>query len=254
MVLDDLSFTIEQNQVACLSGVSGTGKSTIVKLLLKNIDPQQGIVRIHGVDIGKRTKRDIRNAVKFVPQNTTMLFNNSIYYNIIYGIADSDKLRRSVMEIIKNYGLLDVYRNVSPQTEFEFLDFVVGRNGERLSGGQRQLVHILRCVVNMTFGEQAQFEATGAPKGTPKGTPKGHRIRSRLILLDEPTTALDSKTKHSLLRLLWDLYRSDCTVLIISHDPEVNDFCHSSYVVDKTDSGSRVVMKKNRTDRDGGDI
>jgi ABC-type multidrug transport system fused ATPase/permease subunit len=250
-VINDLTFDIPLNRVVCLYGVSGIGKSTITKLMLGNITPQSGDISIHGTDATTISKKQRRSILKYIPQNTNVLFNTTIYNNIIYGHTDSSSLRSVVRDIFVKYELLSMYANIHNELrrgdrgdrrrrscddvgEFGFLDFVVGRNGSLLSGGQRQMVHIIRCMLTAMLNRLSTNKREGEQMCA---------TESSILILDEPTTALDNGSKRNVLRLLSDINAMEVTVIIISHDEEVQKYCDYALVVYRDQSGIRIQTK-----------
>ena len=250
-VLTDLTFDVPLNQLVCLYGASGIGKSTITKLMLGNITPQWGDIAIHGTDATTISKRQRRSILKYIPQNTNVLFNTTIYKNIIYGHTDSRSLRFLVCDVFDKYMILPMYANIGsehttaapdPSNGFGFLDFVVGRNGSLLSGGQRQMVHIIRCMLTAMLNRSNESTAYAASASSASAT-VGCDTDSSILILDEPTTALDNGTKRNVLRLLSDIKLMEVTVIIISHDVEVQQYCDTALVVYRDEQGIHIETK-----------
>lgn len=217
-ILDNFSLSIDSNDFICIYGPSGSGKSTLTKLMLGHIKPQSGKIVIGGIDTSEISYKVLKKLISYVPQNTTKLFNKTIYENIIYGSNDSVELRKQIKDIFNRYNLTSIFYQVNQSLyeeklncdsnaafdEYSFLDYNVGKNGGLLSGGQKQIIHIIRCFLNK---------------------------ESKIIILDEPTTALDTNAKKHVLNLIQDINNQRKTVLIISHDKDVqNNYCKKTLV------------------------
>ena len=141
-VLKDVSFTIEPGQVAAIVGPSGTGKTTIISLIPRFYDPQSGIVKIDGTDIGSYTLKSEREQISFVLQDT-LLFHATVWDNIAYG-----KPNATSEQIVKAAKLANAHEFIGKLSEG--YDTMVGERGVTLSGGQRQRIAIARAVIRDT--------------------------------------------------------------------------------------------------------
>ncbi|WP_400768784.1 ABCB family ABC transporter ATP-binding protein/permease [Methylosinus sporium] len=179
-ILQGVSFTAEPGATIAIVGPSGAGKSTISRLMFRFYEPQAGRVTIDGQDISAVTQRSLREAIGMVPQDT-VLFNDSIAYNIRYGRWDAS------MEEVREAARLaqiDSFIRSLP----DGYDAQVGERGLKLSGGEKQRVAIARTIL--------------------KGPP--------LLILDEATSALDSFTEHEIQEALARVSRGR-TTLVIAH-------------------------------------
>lgn len=179
-ILHGLSFKVEAGKTVAIVGPSGAGKSTISRLIFRFYDVQQGAVRIDGQDVRNITQNSLRAAIGIVPQDT-VLFNDTIHYNIAYGrpeASEEEVIRAAKMASIDGFieKLSDGYKTV------------VGERGLKLSGGEKQRVAIARTIL--------------------KDTP--------ILLFDEATSALDSATEQDILQSLKDVSRGR-TTLVIAH-------------------------------------
>ena len=179
-ILHGLSFEAEAGKTLALVGPSGAGKSTIARLLFRFYDPQAGRILIDGQDIAGVTQTSLRAAIGIVPQDS-VLFNDTIGYNIAYGREDADAA--AVEQAARDAAILPFIRKL-PQG----FDTQVGERGLKLSGGEKQRVAIARTLL--------------------KDPP--------IVLLDEATSALDSRTEQSILATLSRVAR-DRTTLAIAH-------------------------------------
>jgi ATP-binding cassette subfamily B protein len=179
-ILDGLSFEVPAGKVVAIVGPSGAGKSTLSRLLLRFYDVWGGRVTIDGQDLRAVTQESLRAAIGVVPQDT-VLFNDTILYNIRYGrpdATDAEVFEAARLAQIDAFirGLPEGYRTM------------VGERGLKLSGGEKQRVAIARTIL--------------------KGPP--------ILILDEATSALDSHTEREIQDAL-DVVARDRTTLVIAH-------------------------------------
>ena len=179
-VLRDFSAEMLHGEVVALVGPSGAGKSTIVNLVPRFYEPQQGRITVDGVDIAGVRLADLRDAIAIVPQET-QLFNGTIAENIRYGRLDA-----SDDEIIAAAREANADEFVSRLPEGYAT--IVGERGIRLSGGQRQRIAIARAILR----------------------------DPRILILDEATSALDSHSE-ALIDVALDRLLPGRTTLIIAH-------------------------------------
>jgi ATP-binding cassette, subfamily B, bacterial len=180
-VLKDVSFTISPGQRAVVLGASGSGKSTIVSLILRLYDPQEGSIIIDGMNIKNYQRESLRCAIGVVPQNS-VLFGTSIKENIAYG-----KLDATMEEVVAAAKAASAHGFIA-ELEHGY-ETIIGERGATLSGGQQQRIAIARAFIR------------DAP----------------ILILDEPMTGLDveneAKVREALQRLMVGK-----TCLLISHD------------------------------------
>jgi subfamily B ATP-binding cassette protein MsbA len=179
-VLRDFTAEMLHGEVVALVGPSGAGKSTIVNLVPRFYEPQQGRITVDGVDIAGVRLADLRDAIAIVPQET-QLFNGTIAENIRYG-----RLNASDDEIIGAAREANADEFVSRLPEGYAT--IVGERGIRLSGGQRQRIAIARAILR----------------------------DPRILILDEATSALDSHSE-ALIEVALDRLLPGRTTLIIAH-------------------------------------
>jgi ATP-binding cassette subfamily B protein len=165
-ILHGLSFEVPAGSHVAIVGPSGAGKSTIGRLLFRFYDPQGGRILIDGQDISQVTQASLRAQIGIVPQDS-VLFNDTIGYNIAYGRDGSSK--EHVVEAARAAAILPFIERLA-----EGFDTEVGERGLKLSGGEKQRVAIARTLV--------------------KNPP--------ILLLDEATSALDSRTEQAILATL----------------------------------------------------
>jgi ATP-binding cassette subfamily B protein len=179
-ILKDVSFEVPAGKMVAIVGPSGAGKSTVSRLLLRFYDVTSGKITIDGQDIRNVTQSSLRAAIGVVPQDT-VLFNDTIFYNIKYGRADATDAE--VIAAAKMAQMDDFVRALP-----EGYDTMVGERGLKLSGGEKQRVAIARTIL--------------------KGPP--------ILILDEATSALDSHTEKEIQDAL-DLVSKNRTTVVIAH-------------------------------------
>ncbi len=174
-----LDLDIKAGEKIALVGASGSGKTSLTKLLFRFVEPQQGEISIDGVNIQKFTLRSLREQLTLIPQQPE-LFHRSIRDNITLGRDISDELLR---ETARKARALDFIESMPQQ-----FDTVVGERGVKLSGGEKQRVAIARAFLD------------NAP----------------IVVLDEATSALDSITEQEIQVAIFDLIE-DKTAIVIAH-------------------------------------
>jgi len=176
--LSDVSFRVEPGTTMAIVGPTGSGKTTISRLLFRFYDPIQGSIRISGQDIAYVTQLSLRKAIGVVPQDT-VLFNDSLEYNLLYG-----KLNATASQLETACRGAQIWDFI--QTLPDGMQTKVGERGLKLSGGEKQRVAIARCLL--------------------KNPP--------IVLLDEATSALDTITERSVQQALNTLTNKRTTVVI----------------------------------------
>jgi ABC-type transport system involved in Fe-S cluster assembly fused permease/ATPase subunit len=179
-ILKGISFTVPAGRTVAIVGPSGAGKSTISRILFRFYDVQQGRVSIDGQDIRGVTQASLRAAIGIVPQDT-VLFNDTIGYNIRYARPDADDA-----EVEAAAKLAQIQAFIEAQTDG--YDTMVGERGLKLSGGEKQRVAIARTILK----------------------------QPAIMLFDEATSALDSHTEQEIQDALRIVSR-DRTTLVIAH-------------------------------------
>lgn len=177
-VIDNLTLTVEKGSMAAIVGLSGSGKSTIIKMLLGFYPLDSGSVIVDGKDIGEYTLTQLREIMAYIPQDVC-LFEGTIEENIRYGRIDA--LHDEVIEAAK---AANAHEFIMEQPEG--YGTMVGERGTRLSGGQKQRIAIARAII--------------------KDAP--------ILLLDEATSALDSESEQLVQDALNRLMRGRTTITV----------------------------------------
>uniref|UniRef100_A0A0V0J4V6 ATP-binding cassette sub-family B member 6 n=1 Tax=Schistocephalus solidus TaxID=70667 RepID=A0A0V0J4V6_SCHSO len=177
-VLKNISFTVEPGKKLALVGQTGSGKSTVIRLLFRFYEPSGGRILIDDQDISKVKQKSLRQAIGVVPQDT-VLFNDTIGYNIRYGrISATEEELQSAARAAEMHDRI---------MEFpDGYDTIVGERGLKLSGGEKQRVAIARTILK-------------AP---------------RIVVLDEATSALDTGTERLIQGSLEKVCENRTTVMV----------------------------------------
>lgn len=194
-VLNNISFTINKGERIGFVGSSGSGKSTIFKLLTKLYSLNEGKILIDGEDINNISNKSLRKNISLISQSP-YIFNFSILDNLKIGNLDASN--DEVIESCKKADIYDVIMNLDDK----FNSFV-GEGGVMLSGGEKQRLAIARTLLT----------------------------RSNIILFDEATSALDNVTQDKVQKAIYGLDK-DKTILIIAHRLSTINKCDRIVVVD----------------------
>ena len=182
LALDGVSFDVAPGRTLAIVGASGSGKSTIVRLLLRWYAPTAGTITFDGVDVERVQVRSLRDHIAIVLQDA-LLFDGSVAENIRYGRVDA-----SIDEVVAAARAADAHEFVNALPDG--YKTRIGQSGKRLSGGQRQRLAIARALVR------------NAP----------------VLVLDEPTTGLDPESAENVTGPLRRLMDTNRTTILISHN------------------------------------
>jgi len=184
--LEQATFRVGRGEFVFLVGATGSGKSTIMRLLLKEHEPTEGTIRVAGRelgDIGRRKVPYYRRNIGMVFQDFKLLPNRTVYDNVAYALQvtghSRKEIRTKVPDILRLTGLSLKLHNYPDQ----------------LSGGEQQRVSVARAFVN----------------------------HPPLLLCDEPTGNLDPETSIGIMQLLYRINRTGSTVLVATHDSHMVD-------------------------------
>jgi len=184
--LDQATFSVERGEFVFLVGQTGSGKSTVMRLLIKELEPSAGSLMVAGRDLGELTRKRVpfyRRNIGVVWQDYKLLPNRTVYDNVAYALqvtgGTRKEIRQKVPDILRLTGLSTKLHNYPDQ----------------LSGGEQQRVSIARAFVN----------------------------HPPLLLADEPTGNLDPETSIGIMQLLYRINRTGSTVLVATHDKAMVD-------------------------------
>jgi cell division transport system ATP-binding protein len=184
--LEQATFSIERGEFVFLVGATGSGKSTVMRLLIKELEPTSGTIRVAGHNLADITRKRIafyRRNVGVVFQDFKLLPARTVHDNVAYALQVTGGTRREIREKVP-----DILRLTGLSTKLH-------NYPDQLSGGEQQRVSIARAFVN----------------------------HPPLLLADEPTGNLDPETSVDIMRLLYRINRTGTTVLIASHDQAMVD-------------------------------
>ena len=183
--LENLNLVIEPGQKVGLVGRSGAGKSTMVKLLLRFYDVEEGVIRIDGQDISSVTQDSLRARIGMVQQDSSLL-HRSVRDNILYGRPDASE--EDMIEAARQAEAMEFIHDLEDPQGRRGFDAHVGERGVKLSGGQRQRITLARVIL--------------------KDAP--------ILVLDEATSALDSEVEAEIQNTLYGMMEGK-TVIAIAH-------------------------------------
>jgi len=179
-LFNNFNLLIPSNQKIAIIGNSGNGKSTLIKLIMGYYNLPLNTILIDGKDINSYNLNNLRTKISYVNQNTK-LFNLSLLENIQYG---NDLCREEIVNLCNKVDINNIFKNLK-----EGLDTNVGIEGNNLSGGQKQMVHILRAICK----------------------------KNKIVILDEPTAAIDVENKKNVINAIIELSKNS-TLILITHD------------------------------------
>ncbi len=180
-VLNNINLTLKKGETLGIVGKTGSGKSTLIRQLLRQFPLNEGDILINGISINDYKKESIRKSISYVPQEST-LFTRSVLENVKLGSTDT----KSEEEINEAIEMADFKKDI--ENLADGLDTVVGEYGVTLSGGQKQRLSIARALLK----------------------------NSDLLILDDSLSAVDGKTEANIIENLGKI-RRDKTNIIIAH-------------------------------------
>lgn len=179
--LKNVTFNVDRNENVAIIGHSGSGKSTILKLIMGFYNLESGSITIDNTDMSNINRKYLRSKISYINQDTR-LFNRPIIENIVYGTKYSEK---DAIEIVKK---LEIAKVISNKNLYDY----AGKLGDNLSGGQKQMINLIRCYLS----------------------------DASIVLLDEPTSAIDQHHKQYVIDMIKKLMKNK-TVILVTHDPEL---------------------------------
>ncbi len=179
----DLSFSIQNGETLAILGRTGSGKSTVINLLMRQFDPIDGEIRVDGKPLKSININDFRKQTGVVPQEV-FLFSDSIRNNVLFGLSAHQKANEdTIKEVLKT---THVWHNI--KTFKNGLDTILGERGVNLSGGQKQRISIARALIR----------------------------EPKLLILDDCLSAVDTETEEIILDNIKPQIKKN-TTLIVSH-------------------------------------
>lgn len=194
-VLSDIELTIAPSTTTAFVGSTGSGKTTLIKLMLRFYDPDSGVIRLDGTDLRNLTQADVRNTMALVSQDV-FLFHGTVRENIAYGVPEA-----SLQEVRKAAETAEAHEFISALPEA--YETVIGERGQKLSGGQRQRLSLARALL------------TDCP----------------ILILDEATSAVDNETEAAIQRSLGRVSHNR-TMVVIAHRLSTIRNADVIYVID----------------------
>jgi ATP-binding cassette, subfamily B, bacterial PglK len=198
-VLKNISLTIPAKSKVGIVGTTGSGKTTIVDIILGLLEAQKGILKVDNEVINQKNSRAWRKCIGYVPQHI-YLSDNTIAANIAFGIEPEYINKKQVIKASKIANLHDFVINELPKK----YQTIIGERGVRLSGGQRQRIGIARALYH----------------------------NPKVLVLDEATSALDNRTEKYVMDALNNLDK-DMTVILIAHRINTLRFCDIIFKINK---------------------
>ncbi|MCO8194540.1 MULTISPECIES: cell division ATP-binding protein FtsE [Anaerofustis] len=184
--LKDVNINIDKGEFIFVIGKSGAGKSSLIKLILKEIAPTTGEITVAGYDLNKLKSKQVpflRRHVGVVFQDYRLLENRTVYENVAFAMEvmqhKQSKIQKRVPNVLRMVGLKDKARKYPNQ----------------LSGGEQQRVAIARSIIN----------------------------NPKILICDEPTGNLDPQTSIGIMKLLHDINKRGTTLLVATHDKTIVD-------------------------------
>lgn len=182
--LNDINFKIEDGEFVFIVGSSGSGKTSLIKLLLKEMEPTSGKISVAGINYSKLKRKNIpklRRRIGVVFQNFRLLKDRTVYENVAFAqrVIETPTrfIRRQVPAMLTMVGLADKYKSYPKE----------------LSGGEQQRVALARALVN----------------------------KPEILLADEPTGNLDPKNSWDIMKMIEDINNKGTTVIVVTHNREI---------------------------------
>ena len=199
--LDNVSFKINPRDRVAIIGTNGSGKSTIIKLLSGFFKPTEGQILFNGEDSRNINREYLRSKLSIVSQKV-VLFNRSVLDNICYA---TDTPKDEVVKILDRLKIMNVFKKL-PQG----LDTMAGARGENLSGGQRQIIYLLRSYLS----------------------------NKPITIMDEPTAAVDAFHKKYVIQMMDEMAKKT-TMIVVTHDSEFAASFHKKIYIE----GGKIVSR-----------
>ncbi len=195
-VIEDLTLSIPAGQTTAIVGATGSGKTTLIKLLMRFYDVTEGSITIEGLDVRTLTLASLRRTVGLVSQDV-YLFHGTVRDNIAYGRPDA-----SIEEVVAAAKVAEAHDFIIELPDG--YESIVGERGQKLSGGQRQRISIARAVL----------------------------ADPPVLVLDEATSSVDNETEAAIQRSL-EVITRDRTTIAIAHRLSTVRHADTTYVIDR---------------------
>lgn len=192
----NLNLCVTQGTSVAIVGSNGTGKTTLLHLLLKNLNGYKGSILINGQELKKIERNEYNRHIAYIGQKIN-IYSGTVYENV--SLFDNSIDYCKVEAAVAAVGLLDEF-----QTQHEGLDTILGSGGITLSGGQAQKLNLARILIS----------------------------DADILVLDEPTSALDIESEKRLCKLLFDTFE-DKIIIAVTHRPEIIHFCQKIIDIDR---------------------
>ena len=193
-LLEDINFTIEPNKITAITGINGTGKTTIINLILRLYKPKKGKILLDNIDINNIDKKSYLKEISILNQET-YLFNLSIREN--FNLINNSIKRQE--EICKFTGVSNFIEGLP-----NGYDTIIDENSNNLSGGQKRLLSLTRMLLK----------------------------ESKILILDEATSSLDKEKVEKFSKILEKL-KENHTIIVITHKKEIIDIADETIVINK---------------------
>jgi ABC-type multidrug transport system fused ATPase/permease subunit len=190
-ILNNFYLHIPKETTIVILGGIGSGKSTVMKLLLKQLTPTNGTIYYQGIPYDMLNTEDIRKNIGYIQQHA-VLFNRSILENIRYGLDPKFITERKINELVDTLDLREMFNKFA-----DGLETNVGKYGSKLSGGQKQIIILLRVLLQ----------------------------NPPILLMDEPTASIDESTKLYIYKIIEKVIASK-TVVMVTHDKYLLKFAN----------------------------
>ena len=194
-VLSNLSLEIPAGKVTAILGPNGTGKTTLLHILLGLLKPLSGVVKVSGKSHKEYSRRELSQMIGLVPQFESIPFNFSVFEYVLLG-------RSPYLKPLQLPGPED-FRITEEALQAAGIDHLSNKPVNEISGGERQLVHISRVLTQQT----------------------------QILLLDEPTAHLDLENQNRILSLLKQMSSLGNTAVLTTHDPNAAIFAADYFVL-----------------------